>query len=88
MGRLKLHDLMAEVQDSNSKKKTKKQTRRLLPKLLRLDMGSNVSENHDFLGTVDTNVYWECVCVCVCVCVGGGGGGRVGGTGGYGEPSA
>ena len=65
MGRLKFHDLMAEVQDSNSKKKTKKQTRSFLPKLLRLDMGSNVSENHDFLGTVDTNVYWECVCVCV-----------------------
>ena len=38
-------------------------------------MGSNVSESHDFLGTVATNVYWECVCVCV----------WVGGAGGYGE---
>ena len=27
-------------------------------------MGSNVSDSHDFLGTVATNVYWECVCVC------------------------
>lgn len=36
-------------------------------------MGSNVSDSHDFLGTVATNVYWECVC------------GFVGVAGGYGE---
>ena len=28
-------------------------------------MGSSVSEGHDSLGTVATNVYWEFVCVCV-----------------------
>ena len=64
MGTLKIHDLMAKVQDSKTRrKKKKKQTRSSLPKLLRFDMGSNVSDSHDFLGTVATNVYWECVCV-------------------------
>ena len=61
-GYLKIHDLLAKVQDSKTGRK-KKQTRSSLPKLLRFDMGSNVS--------VATNVYWECVGVCVCVCVGG-----------------
>lgn len=65
MGTLKIHDLMAKVQDfQTGRKKKKKQTRSSLPKLLRFDMGSNVSDSHDFLGTVATNVYWECVCVC------------------------
>ena len=66
MGMLKIHDLMAKVQDSKTgRKKKKKQTRSSLPKLLRFDLGSNVSDSHYFLGTVATNVYWECVCVCV-----------------------
>ena len=56
MGTLKIHDLMAKVQDSKTGR-TKQQTRSSLPKLLRFDMGSNVSDSHDFLGTVATNVY-------------------------------
>ena len=72
MGTLKIHHLMTKVQDSKTGRK-KKQTRSSLPKLLRFDMGSNVSDSHDFLGTVATNVYWECVC------------GFVGVAGGYGE---
>lgn len=77
MGRLKIHDLMAKVQDSKTgRKKTKKQTRSLLPKLLRFEMGSNVSENHDFLGTLATNVYWGWGCECRCEWVGQGGMGK------------
>ena len=73
MGTLKIHHLMTKVQDSKTGRK-KKQTRSSLPKLLRFDMGSiNVSDSHDFLGTVATNVYWECVC------------GFVGVAGGYGD---
>ena len=53
---------MTKVQDSKTGRK-KKQTRSSLPKLLRFDMGSNVSDSHDFLETVATNVYWGCVCV-------------------------
>lgn len=67
MGTLKIHHLMTKVQDSKTGRK-KKQTRSSLPKLLRFDMGSNVSDSHDFLGTVATNVYWECVCVWVGGC--------------------
>ena len=74
MGTLKIHHLMTKVQYSKTGRK-KKQTRSSLPKLLRFDMGSNVSDSHDFLGTVATNVYWECVCVW----------GWVGVAGGYGE---
>ena len=62
MGTLKIHHLMTKVHDSSTGRK-KKQTRSSLAKLLRFDMGSNVSDSHDFLGTVATNVYWKCVCV-------------------------
>ena len=54
---------MTKVHDSTTGRKKKKQTRSSLAKLLRFDMGSNVSDSHDFLGTVATNVYWKCVCV-------------------------
>ena len=48
---------MAKVQDSKTgRNKHKKQTRSLLPKLLRFEMGSNVSKSHDFLGPVVKNV--------------------------------
>ena len=54
---LELKGLMAKVQDSKTgRNKHKKQTRSLLPKLLRFEMGSNVSKSHDFLGTVATMV--------------------------------